>query len=177
MADSFVTLLAVGGKTNSLGRAEEVIQTVLANQSRLPELYDCLFDDNAWVRMRAMDSFEKICRQHPAWIEPYLDRMGRDLATSTQPSILWHLAQIYSEVKLTPKQQAFALTWLENQLATTDVDWIVASNCMSALVEFCKRGAISAATIRPLLSRQQAHHSKAVARRATKLLDELSTIT
>jgi hypothetical protein len=53
----------------------------------------------------APDALEKVCRQHPDWLEAFIDRFSNDLATSTQPSIQWHLAQIYREVDLTPAQK------------------------------------------------------------------------
>ena len=54
-------MLAEDGKKNSLGRAEEVVQLVLADQDRLSELYECLFDQDAWVRMRALSMRSKKC--------------------------------------------------------------------------------------------------------------------
>ena len=169
----FSEILAVGGKTNSLGRAEEVIDAVLHDKSRLEELYGCLFDDDAWVRMRAADSIEKVCRQHPDWLEPFIDRFATDLSASSQPSILWHLAQIYTEVPLTDSQKAFAIDWLKGLIATVEVDWIVSSNAMDALVHFSSDGSLPVPEIIPLLQVQQKHHSKAVVRRANKLLDML----
>ena len=95
MKEKFADALTLGGKSNSLGRAGEVVDTVLGDKSRLGELYDCLFLEDAWVRMRAADALEKVCRVHPEWIESYIDRFEDELAISDQPSIQWHLAQIY----------------------------------------------------------------------------------
>jgi hypothetical protein len=60
-------MLTVGGKSNALGRTNEVIEIVLLDKSRLDELYKCLFEADAWVRMRAGDALEKICRHCPEW--------------------------------------------------------------------------------------------------------------
>ena len=98
-------MLIEGGKTNSLGRVNEVIEIVLQDKSRLEELYSCLFNDDAWVRMRAVDAIEKVCRVSPDWLEPYIDRFLDELAVSTQPSIQWHLAEIFGEVDLTGPQK------------------------------------------------------------------------
>ncbi len=76
MDGNFVEMLAVGGKSNSLGRVNEVIEIVLHNEPRLNELYDCLFDKDAWIRMRAADALEKVCREHPDWLMPYIDRFS-----------------------------------------------------------------------------------------------------
>lgn len=174
MAEKFADMLAVGGKSNSLGRTDEVIELVLSDKHRLDELYDCLFDEDAWLRMRAADALEKVCRRRPDWLAPYIDRLLGDFTASSQPSIRWHLAQILGEVELTAAQKCSAITWLKRVLSTEDVDWIVAANAMDTLVQFTKDGSLSVAEAVPLLRVQQSHKSAAVIKRANKLLDELA---
>lgn len=173
MTEKFTEMLAAGGHANSLGRVNEVIDLVLRDKSRLNELYDCLFNKDAWVRMRAADALEKICRQHPDWLLPYVDKIQDELAASTQPSIQWHLAQIYSQVDLTSEQKRLAAHWLKRLLSTKDVDWIVAANAMDTLVQFTRDGSFPVAEIIPLLKVQQTHKSNTVIKRADKLLAEL----
>lgn len=175
MSESFAEILMVGGKSNSLGRANEVIEIVLADKDKIDELYNCLFEDDAWLRMRAADALEKICREHPNWLLPYIDRFPKELAISSQPSIQWHLAQIYAEVELTPQQKDFAINWLKDLLATTEVDWIVSANAMETLVQFAQDGSIPKSDVIALLKLQQKHKSNSVVRRATKLLATLDT--
>ncbi|HSX06493.1 MAG TPA: hypothetical protein VLG92_02130 [Candidatus Saccharimonadia bacterium] len=174
MNEKFVEMLAVGGHANSLGRVNDVIELVLHDKSRLDELYDCLFDVDAWVRMRAADGLEKICRQHPDWLSSYINKFQDKLAISSQPSIQWHMAQIYSEVELTDKQKQLAISWLKQLLSTKDVDWIVAANAMDTLAQFTKSGSFAEAELILLLKIQQQHKSNAVIKRANKLLAELS---
>jgi hypothetical protein len=174
MSESFAVMLAVGGKSNSLGRVNEVIELVLHEESRLGELYNCLFDEDAWVRMRAADAFEKVCREHPDWLLPYIDRFPDELATSSQPSIQWHLAQIYGEVDLTDEQKRFALQWLQQLLSTTEVDWIVAARAMDTLLQFTKDGSFSESKLIVLLKIQEQHKSKAVVKHTNKLLAQLT---
>lgn len=59
MAETFSDILAVGGKSNSLGRTDEVIGIVLSDKQRLNRLYACVFNDDAWIRMRAIDAIMK----------------------------------------------------------------------------------------------------------------------
>lgn len=167
-------MLAVGGKSNSLGKVKEVIEIILEDKSRLSELYDCLFDNDAWVRMRAADALEKVCREHPEWLLIYMDKFTNELAESTQASIQWHLAQIYAQVSLTNKQRRFAIKWLKQLISTIEVDWIVAANAINTLALFTRNGSVSAAEMIPLLKIQQKHKSNAVVKRANKLLSELS---
>jgi hypothetical protein len=175
MAESYAEILAVGGKSNSLGRANEVIDLVLQNKNQLDELYGCVFNDDAWIRMRAIDAIEKICRQHPDWLLPYIDKFQDELASNGQPSIQWHLAQIYSQVSLTPEQKLNAINWLKDLLSRTEVDWIVAANAMKTLVQFTKDGSVSKKDTASLLELQQKHTSKSVVKKANKLLSELAS--
>lgn len=177
MNDTFVSMLAEGGKKNTTGRAGEVVEIVLADQSRLKELYHCLFNEDAWLRMRAIDALEKVCRVRPEWLEPYIDRLLGEVAAIQQASIHWHLAEIFTEVKLTPSQLQNAINLLKSNISTNDVDWIVASNTMNTLTRFVIEGVISESELIPLLEIQQTHHSKAVVKRATRLLTELQERT
>lgn len=174
MTEHFSEILLTGGHANSLGRTHEVIETVLHDKSRLEELYSCLFDDDAWVRMRAADALEKICREQPDWLAPYIDRLLAELSTSTQASIQWHLAQIYRQVVLTDPQKQAVQNWLQTLLSSRDIDWIVAANAMDTLTQFTKDGSFPITEMKKLLKTQQHHKSNAVIKRATKLLAELS---
>jgi predicted nuclease of restriction endonuclease-like (RecB) superfamily len=174
MTEKFAQMLLVGGHANSLGRVNEVIDIVLRDTSRLDELYECLFNEDAWVRMRAADALEKICRKQPDWLLPYIDRLQKELSTSTQSSIRWHLAQIYRQVALTDEQTYAAQRWLKALLSSNDVDWIVAANAMDTLVKFTKKGSFPVDEMVELLKIQQRHASNAVIKRATRFLVELN---
>lgn len=176
MSESFAEKLAIGGKTNSLGLAEEVVQEVLNDKTRLEELYNCLFESDAWLRMRAADSLEKVCRVHPEWFESYVDRILQEMGNSTQPSLQWHVAQMLVEVTLTHAQHQEAVDWLKARLEDKDVDWIVAANAMNSLVQFTKEGLIPKTETIALIEGQQSHHSQSVRKRAAKLLAELEKI-
>lgn len=173
MREDFAAMLAEGGKKNSLGRAEEVVQIVLADQSRLNELYNCLFEDDAWLRMRAIDALEKVCRVHPEWLEPYVERLLGEVAAIEQASIHWHLAQMFGEINLTPDQRERAIALMKRNISSNSADWIVASNTMETLAGFVADGTVPAKELMSLLEIQQTHHSKAVVKRATRILDQL----
>jgi TPR repeat protein len=171
MAEKFQDILREGGKTNSLGRAAEVITSVLQDERRLEELYNCLFAEDAWVRMRAADALEKICRDHPEWIAPYIDRLQKDFSDNSQPSIQWHIAQIYQQVALTAAQKSVAIAWLQKLVSTKDVDWIVSANAMETLAQFVDDGSVARDVFVGLVKIQQKHKSNAVVKRATKWLE------
>jgi len=174
MDEAFIEVLKDGGKSNSLGRSEEVLAEVLQNNNRLPELYDCISADDAWVRMRAIDTLEKILRIHPEWSKPFLDDIFTNLLVVDQPSIQWHLAQIFREVNLSEGQKVKATDWLSDLLSSTSVDWIVAANSMDTLVQFMDDELLSKSQLVNLLTIQLGHKSKSVVKRANKHLEALA---
>lgn len=177
MTEILSDILAVGGKSNALGRTDEVINIVLSDRQRLDELYTCVFDDDAWIRMRAIDAIEKVCRKHPEWIKQYIDKFQNELALSEQPSIQWHLAQMYTQLDMSESQKYIAIDWLKNLLSSTEVDWIVSANAMKTLVQFTHEDLVDVDTTVYLLEQQQKHKSKSVVKKASGFLHELSVIT
>lgn len=172
MAESFSEILAVGGKSNSLGKVNEVISEVLKDKTLLDELYSCIFSKDSWVCMRAIDAFEKVCREQPEWIEPYINKMQAELSDANQqPSIQWHLAQIYQQVNLTAEQKQNALSWLASILSSNEIDWIVAVNSMKSLAYFTKNGDYSKDALLGLLRIQLNHESNAVVKKASELIN------
>lgn len=172
MNQVFGDMLAEDGKKNSLGRVNEVIEAVLSDRSKLDELYTTIFHHDAWVRMRAIDAFEKVCRIHPDWIELYIDKIQSELSTNTQASIQWHIAQIYREVELNPDQKNRALKWMRTILNSSEADWIVVANSLDTLAYFVRKGDTDKSDLLTALGVQKDHKSNAVVKRVHKLLSE-----
>lgn len=173
--ETFALMLREGGHANSLGRTSDVVAVVLHNRERLDELYNCMFHEDAWVRMRAADAFEKICREHSDWIEPYIDKIQNQLSgADQQASIKWHIVQLYRQVALTELQKRYALEWLSEQISTIDVDWIVAANAMETLAYFVKKRDFNTRELERLLHIQQNHKSNSVVKKANKIMNEIS---
>lgn len=175
MKELFAEMLAVG-KINSLGRTQEAVDIVLSDASRLPELYKCLFESDEWLRMRAGDALEKVCREKPDWFKNYLPKLFTEMAKIDQPSVQWHLAQMLGEIDLNKDYQQKANELLQRNVETTDVDWIVSANSLITLVQFAKQRKIDARIVKRLLRIQNKHKSGAVRKKATKLLAELEHV-
>lgn len=174
--ESFYEILTEGGHTNSLGRADEVFRVVQANPLKMDELFDCISADDAWIRMRAIDTFEKLVRSNPSLAGPYLPSIFTDLTKSTQPSIQWHIAQIFAEVELNRRQQVDAVAWLTNKVMTADIDWIVSVNVMKSLLHFYKKGLVSKSELDTSFKVQAGHKSKSVRKKAKTFLQEISEL-
>ncbi len=171
--EPFEDVLAVGGRTNSLGRASEVLDLLRADGSRTDELVACISADDAWVRMRAVDTFEKLVREDPERGRPYVEHVLAVLTRSDQPSVQWHVAQLLDELELTPARRGTAIAWLKARIATTDVDWIVAAQSMTTLVSLQQQGHVEASDLDALLEVQQSHRSASVRRKATRFREDL----
>ncbi len=171
--ESFEEILSVGGHTNSLGRANEVLQIVKSDPTKLDELFKCIYSLDAWVRMRAIDSFEKLVRDEPRLAQPYVNELINDLTKSNQASIQWHLAQLFIEIKLTKPQSDKAVAWLKSKVSSLNVDWIVSVNVMKAMQHFYEQHQIHVDELMALFEIQTNHKSKSVRKKAMFLLDNL----
>lgn len=171
--ESFEKIFSASGHLNSLGRSKEVYDIVKSDPDKISELFDCIYAEDAWVRMRAIDTFEKLVNENPKLAQPYVDSLIGDLTQKDQPSIQWHLAQLFAEIELNPSQYKKATAWLIDRIATTDVDWIVAANVMKTLILFKDKQLIDSEKLRPLLTLQTKHKSKTVRKKAKLFLDSL----
>jgi len=173
MKEPLSEIFKEGGHKNSLGRSEEVLGEVLENKERLPELYESISDPDAWVRMRAIDTLEKVFRVHPDWAEPYIDDIFCNLLELDQASIQWHLAQIFTTIELNKSYKLRAIDWMSTLLSTTSVDWIVAVNAMNTLKTFTEEGWLKRSKFKSLVTIQLKHTSKSVVKRAHMYLREI----
>jgi hypothetical protein len=162
-----------GGQRNSLGRTDEVIGVVLDDRSRLRELFGCLRSGDELVRMRAGDALEKVCRERPVWFAPYRRRLLGEVAAIEQPSVQWHLAQILGQIELSADQSRRAKAILERNLERSD-DWIVLNVTMQQLFEWSKDDSSLRRRLRSSLERLARDDRRSVARRASKLLEQMN---
>lgn len=158
-----------GGNPRTLAGVEDVLATLRVDPSRLGELIDCCSAGDPIVRMRAADALEKFARERPKLLVPFVDRLDRELSASSQPSIQWHLAQLWGEVPLTPSQHERAARWLIRTLDEAD-DWIVLTCAMSALAALADDDASLRPALRERLQRHRASRLPSVAKRASRLL-------
>lgn len=79
VAEDFEAMLT-GGHRNSLGKTVEVVDIVLADRTRLADLYDCYFSDDAVVRLRVSSAMKRVAAERPRWIIDLMDRLQSDVA-------------------------------------------------------------------------------------------------
>jgi len=158
-----------GGHPNSLGRTAEVVDLVLADRARLPELFAAIEDSDEVVRLRVGDALEKVCREEPGWFVPHVERVLDDLGRIGQPSVQWHVAQMLQHLRsdLSPTQAREATQLLQQNLSTSP-DWIVLNVTMDVLADWAERDAALATWLGPELERLQQDPRTSVAKRATR---------
>lgn len=174
MADELFTEMLAGGHPNSLGRTVEVVDTVLADHSRLAELYGCYLSPDEVVRLRTSSAFKRVSREHPEWLAPYLDRFLSEVAQIEQASAQWTLAQLCSTLVgyMSAEQLEKAKAVLRHNLTTYD-DWIVLNATMQTLAEWAKDDAELTTWLEPQLKKLTTDPRKSVAGRAAKLYKQV----
>jgi len=169
-----IKAILTGGNPRSLERTEEVVTLVLGNSTRLNELHACLLEDDQIIRMRASDALEKVCRQQPEWLQPYIPQLLTEIALIDQPSVQWHLAQILGEVELTPQQRVAARDILKRNLAEKK-DWIVVNYSMETLAKLSKNDDQLRTELLTILKGLLSDPHKSIVSRARKLLAALES--
>ncbi len=170
--ETFESLLT-GGHPNSLGRTEEVVALVLADRSRLEELYGCYRSDDEVVRLRVSGALKRVSLARPEWLIPFVDRLLTEISELDQPSAQWTLALLMNNLKalLTEEQTERAVAVMRRNLEHPD--WIVLNNPMQVLAEWSADHPDIREWLRPHLERLTGESRRSVAGRARKLLTKL----
>ena len=113
-------LMLMGGHPNSLGRTIEVVDIVLADSSRLDELYNCYFSNDEVVRLRTSNALKRISKERLEWLVPYIDKFLTEIAKIEQASTQWTLANLFESLtnQMTADQLMSAKEILKHNLTT-----------------------------------------------------------
>ncbi len=131
--------MLTGGHPNSLGNTVEVVNIILADKSKLEDLYQCYFSNNAVVRLRVSSAMKRICKEKPEWVVPYIDRLQNDISKINQASTQWTLAILFlwldknmSEIQFEKAKKILKLNLVKSN------DWIVQNTTMETLSIWAK---------------------------------------
>ena len=142
---------------------------------RVDELFACVFDEDAYIRMRAADALEKIGRAQPPIVAPLTDRILTDMALVDQPSVQWHVAQLVSTLPLNNRQRQRGITLVQQYLDTSD-DWIVLTQSMHTIASFAEHDESLRHPLLPRLAELSHDPRPSVARLASKLHGQLEAM-
>jgi len=168
-------LMLTGGHPNSLGRTVEVVELVLADRSRLTDLYSCYFSADEVVRLRVSSAMKRVAREQPDWLLPFVDRLLGEVAEIRQASTQWTLATLFQLLweRMDGSQQDRAKRLLMSNLEEWD-DWIVLNTTMEVLTEWSSADPSLREWLVPQLEALQGDARRSVANRARKLLAQLT---
>jgi hypothetical protein len=163
--------MLTGGHPNSLGRTVEVVETVIADRSRLTELLDCYRSDDPVVRLRTSNALKRLEAQRHDWLMPFLDRLIDEVGALDQASAQWTMAQLFLRYSpdLSPDQRVRATALLKGYLEHGQ-DWIVLNATMETLSRWAEQDAGLRKWLAIHLRRLADDPRKSVAQRAKKLM-------
>jgi hypothetical protein len=129
--------LLTGGTRRSIGHSDAVADLVCQEPVRFPELIECLWDEDALVRMRAADAAEKASREKPDMLQPHKRELLGLLSEAVQQELRWHLAAMIPRLQLTGAERRRAVECLE--LFLEDRSSIVKTFAMQGLADLARR--------------------------------------
>ena len=87
--------MLTGGHPNSLGRTIEVVEIVFNDQLQLVDLHSCYFSDDEAVHLRVSNAMQRVWREKPEWLIPFIDVFLYEIPKINQASTQWTLADLF----------------------------------------------------------------------------------
>ena len=160
-----------GTDRRSIGKSPQVVVQVLKSPRLFRVLFDGMLDADPILRMRCADAVEKITAQRPELLRPYKKRLIHHVARIEQQEVRWHVAQMFSRLALTPREQRAAVAVLHEYL--NDQRGIVRTFSMQALADIAKQDAALRRAIVKQLEKLARTGTPAMQARGHKLLAKL----
>ncbi len=161
-----------GGDRRSIGRSNEVVADVISDPSLFEVVFNGMLSDDPLIRMRCADAVEKITVKHPEYLQPYKEKLIKQVAKSEQQEVRWHVAQLVSRLDLTREESGFVFEILLDYL--NDKSNIVKTFSMQAMADLAERDVSLRAQVIPLLEELTRTGSPAMKSRGRKLLRKLT---
>ena len=133
---SIRSMLLAGRNRLHAGRAREVADLVLAQPKKLPQLIECLWDEDAGVANRAADALERATFRQPSLAHPWKDALLGLLAEARENKLRWNLALSVPRIKLSAAEAQRAAEALRVYLE--DKSSIVKTAAMHGLVDLTR---------------------------------------
>jgi hypothetical protein len=168
--DGFMQLLS-GGDRRSIGKSNQVVAQILKRPDRFAELIECMWSDDAIVRMRAADAAEKISVQRPELLAPFKAELLGCADETTQAEMRWHMALMLPRLPLSAGERERATVRLREYLS--DRSSIVKTFALQGLAELAMGDAARECEMMDLLQKVGRTGTPAMKARSRKLLPQL----
>ena len=166
--------LLKGGDRRSIGRSDEVVETVSDNPALFPSLIEGLWSDDPLVRMRVADAVEKVTRKNPDLIRPYQKELLGLMGDAAEPELRWHLAVLIPRLPLGVKQRQLAVSLLSNYLQ--DRSSLVKTFALQGLADLGKKDSSIRPAVIEILREATRSGTPAMKARSRKLLAQFERV-
>lgn len=163
-----------GGDRRSVGRVDEVVDSVLGSASLFEELIKGLFTADPVLRMRSADAVEKITLVRPELLAPHKKILIGLAGDTDQQEVRWHMAQILPRLTLKPGDRKNIVEILYAYL--NDNSKIVVTFALQALADFAAEDKKLRPRVIRVLEDLTETGSPAIKSRGKKLLVKLKNI-
>jgi hypothetical protein len=136
MRESIRSMLLAGGR-RSIGRADEVAETIRHEPKKAAALIELLWDSDGTVVARAANALEKASRGRPQMLAPYGKELIGLMAEAERKELRWQLALMMPRLELTSSECTRAAAILESWLE--DSSSIVKTFAMQGLADLTRQ--------------------------------------
>jgi len=147
--ESIRSMLTVGQRPLSSGRVGEVVALIQTHPKKAAQLFECLWDEELGVVLRAVDALEKVSRERLPALDAVMDSWKAPLLgllnEATTNKLRWHLALIVPRLTLTTAECHRAAEILQTYLE--DSSSVVKTCALQGLAELTRQDS----SLRPLV--------------------------
>jgi hypothetical protein len=147
--ESIRSMLTVGQRPLSSGRVGEVVALIQTHPQKAAQLFECLWDEELGVVLRAVDALEKVSRERLPALDAVMDSWKAPLLgllnEATTNKLRWHLALIVPRLTLTTAECHRAAEILQTYLE--DSSSVVKTCALQGLAELTRQDS----SLRPLV--------------------------
>ena len=164
--------MLMGGDHRSIGRADEVVELVIASPDRFREIFEGILMDDSLIRMRCADVAEKVSKIRPDLLKPYKYRLLEEVSKINQQEVQWHLAQMMSYLDYTKEEEPKVVNILRGMLSSKSRIVVVSS--LDTLTELAIRNPKLRDSVLENIEQAMKTGSPAVRSRGKRLLERIS---
>jgi DNA-directed RNA polymerase subunit F len=159
------------GDLKTTGKSDELAKKAMNNPSMIKELVLSINNEDKGVRMRAVDSVQKISELKPEAIKHYKKEFIK-FSTINQKEVRWHLAQIYPVLDLNHHEREGILNKLQEWIKTDESN-IVKVFSMQAIYDFSLKDESIKHVAKKVIKEAMKFNTPSINSRAKKLLKKL----
>ena len=82
-----------------------MVEDILKNPKLFAKVFEGMLHDDPRVRMRSADALEKVSSRYSEYLQPFKDRLINEVSKIEQQEVRWHVAQMFSYLKLNKRER------------------------------------------------------------------------